>query len=70
MESAASWICFRGLQKIIIIRNDKVSCGPADGLTTMAIGSHKGPIGKTGEARNRNSPHGKDCRAAKTPRKG
>jgi hypothetical protein len=28
---------------------------------TMAIGSHKWPKGKTGEARNRNSPHGKDA---------
>jgi hypothetical protein len=37
---------------------------------TMAVGSHKRPIGKTGEARNRNSPHGKDCRTVKTPRKG
>jgi hypothetical protein len=37
---------------------------------TMAIGSHKRPIGKTGEARNRNSPHGKDGRKVKTPRKG
>jgi hypothetical protein len=37
---------------------------------TMAIGSHKWPIGKVGEARNRNSPQGKDRRTKYTPRKG
>jgi hypothetical protein len=37
---------------------------------TMAIGSHKWPIGKIGEALNRSSPHGKDRLTVKTPRKG
>jgi hypothetical protein len=36
-------------------------------VKTMAVGSHKGPMGKTGDARNTNSPNGMDAVQQKTP---